>query len=175
MRKHWNYWIQIFPASKRHIWKTLAPISKTGRVRQSRSVTRLFQLAENGDFHKSKSMIFVGSSSHFRRPLRDIVWFMKCAESLGRSRLKLIHEAETSIPWSGKLFIRLKEEVGVVFVVESKTILQKIQRTRQGLVICMKCKFSKPLKTKGEDINRPKEGNIRRWRFRLHPPNQWRR
>ena len=23
MRKHWNYWMQIFPASKRHIWKTL--------------------------------------------------------------------------------------------------------------------------------------------------------
>ena len=23
MRKHWNYWMQISPASKRHIWKTL--------------------------------------------------------------------------------------------------------------------------------------------------------
>ena len=72
-------------------------------------------------------------------------------------------------------FCSFYSEVGVVFVVDSKTILQKIQRTRQGLVICMKCKFSKPLKTKGEDINRPKEGNIRRWRFRLLPPNQWRR
>ena len=38
MRKHWNYWKQIFPSSKRHIWKTLVPTSKTGGVRHSRSV-----------------------------------------------------------------------------------------------------------------------------------------
>ena len=97
MRKHWNYWMQIFPASKRHIWKTLVPTNKTGGVRHSRSVTRLFQLAEDCDFHKSKNMIFAGSSSHFRRPLRDIVWFMKCAESRGRSRLKLINSQTGNI------------------------------------------------------------------------------
>ena len=79
-------------------------------------------------------MIFAGSSSHFRRPLRDIAWFMKCAESRGRSQLKLIHEAETSIPRSGKLFFRSKVEVEVVFVVDSKAILQKIQRKRQVLL-----------------------------------------
>ena len=74
-------------------------------------MTRLFQLAENCDIHKSKNMIFAGSSSHFRRPLPDIAWSMKCAESRGRSQLKLIDEAETSIPRSGKLFIRLKVEI----------------------------------------------------------------
>ena len=146
--------MQIFPASKRHIWKTLVPTSKTGGVRQSRSVTRLFQLSENYDFHKSKNMTFAGSSSHFRRPPRDT----KCAESRGRSRLKLIHEAETSIPWSGKLLIRLKAEVGVVFVVDSKTILQKIQRTRQVLLFAWNSNFLNLLKRKERIPIDPRKG-----------------
>ena len=135
MRKHWNYWMHIFPSSKRHIWKAIVPTSKTGGVRHGRSVCdQTIPACENCDIHKSKNMIFAGSSSHFRRPLRDIAWFMKCAESRGRSQLKLIHEAETSIPRSGKLFFRSKVEVEVVFVVDSKAILQKIQRTRQVLL-----------------------------------------
>ena len=150
MRKHWNYWMHVFPASKRHIWKALE--FRQARLEESDTadlfVTRLFQLVENCDIHKSKNIIFAGSSSHFRRPLRDIAWSMKCAESRGRSQLKLIHEEETSIPRSRKLFIRLKVEVEVVFVVDSKAILQKIQRTRQVLLFAWNAYFANLLKQK---------------------------
>ena len=69
------------------------------------------------------------------------------------------------IPESGNILIRLNVAEDVVIGVDSRDILQEIQSARQDwLATRMKCEkvghFAKVCKTKEEDTNRPKKGNI---------------
>ena len=101
---------------------------------------------------------------------------MKCAESRGRSRLKLIHKAETSIPWSGKLFIRLKKKCKLLFYPRSTqefiwTRLNVSVRSRsiwnlEVLVFEKGGKPEYPKKNLSEQRREPTTTSTRIWRRR---------
>ena len=111
-----------FPRSKRHIWKTLIPTSKTGGVRHSRSVgdqTIQSSLSKTATCTNRRTWSFQEAphTSEGRSEILFGSWNVpKVAKAVD---LKLIHEGKTSIPRSGKLFIRLKKNVNCFFTHEA--------------------------------------------------------
>ena len=142
---------------------TLAPISKTGEVRHSRSVCdqtipacrklRLPQIEEHDLCRKLLTLPKVA-------PRYCLVHEM-CRKSRAQS-IKTNSRSGNINSLERETFYSFKSGGESCFCCRLKNHFAKDPENKESLVICVKYKFSKPFKTKGEDTNRPKEGNIRR-------------